>query len=525
LPLDVLPRSAVLGEEVFFLLELVYAGRTFRFATIPLTIESDDGDLEYDGGLDEVTWEEDIDIGATSPGEASVSLSVVFSDVDVAELVALGHDLGAATAELSRWVTGTVYEDRQVLITSRLSEPTYGAEQEPVSFSLVSGPYEDQTTVPESDEVVDEVSWPNAPDRALGKFYPRIIGAVGRIGTSQVPASPAVPIYDANRRLLVAGHATKAGSVYICNATVDPTVFVNIPLDSSIAAAPVTDGRGRRVETVTIALADWSPGYEYWAAWPDEGGIPGKREQGATSAGDVLDYLLDLTGQRVDQGRTAAAAKLLRGFEIAGYIDEPCNLWEWLQANLLPLLPVSVHTGPDGLYPIVWRYEATAEDAVAQIDIDRGDGDRDGDVEYTDADDVRNEITLRWGLDAFADEFTRATTLTGNDRISRSSRRFTNHIARVSRARYGPRSEVIETDLVYDEATAAAIVSWMAAAFALPSRILTYDLLPEFRHLELGDVVTLTDAELHLDAQVCLVVGLTDADTGLVSVTLRTLER
>ena len=51
----------------------------------------------------------------------------------------------------------------------------------------------------------------------------------------------------------------------------------------------------------------------------------------------------------------AAAAELLQGYLVDCYIDDPVGVWEWVQGNLLPILPISIRYGPAGLYPVVWR--------------------------------------------------------------------------------------------------------------------------------------------------------------------------
>jgi len=525
MPKDVLDRASLTGTRVFWLLDLSIGGSDFHLSTDSFEVEKADGTaLQYLDGIDDVQWEDTLDLFADSPGEVSVPFSVVIPGFNVAQLVSKGFDLAAATGQLSRWIDGTTYEERQVVLKGPLSEPTYGAENEPFAFSLATSPYEDRSILPSPTAVVDEVTWPNAADKANGKTYPTVYGRPGDHNEA-IPGSPAHVVHTGTKTLLIAGHEVSATTVYVCNADVDVTDW------DSASVVHTTDGRGRQVATVVVpAGITWSSDDTYFVAWAHTsgGGMWDRRRQGPLEkAGDVLDYFLDQTTLTVDQGRTAAEALLLNRYILAGYIDEPVNVWAWLRANILPILPVSIRVGPDGLYPVVWRYDGVVDrDVVEHIDVARLDAERTSPVEYTatTGGKLANEIQLSYRLNADSGDYTASVTLTGDDSVARSSSVLTNQMSRVSRARYGEAAKSIETDHVYDVTTAAKIVQWMSYAWGLPARNVSYLFDQRARHLQLGAIVSLTDDELYISELICMVVEIRDADVDQIEVSFRSIE-
>jgi hypothetical protein len=135
-----------------------------------------------------------------------------------------------------------------------------------------------------------------------------------------------------------------------------------------------------------------------YVGWRDGGGVKGRRGTVVRGAGDVLEYVLDFATVPLDRGRFAAAAPLLSHFKIDTSIDEHCSPWEWVQSELLPLLPVSIVSGPDGYYPIVWRTDATAADSVAHLDADLDARIELSETVQVDSSQILNDFTLRYGM-------------------------------------------------------------------------------------------------------------------------------
>lgn len=519
-PLSYARLSQVLRLDI---LELDYGGQVIRVAERPLRIPSAGGLVEVLGGLRHSGYDDGLALLSTEAPEQSVSVELILPQLDVGALIAQGHDLGAATATLSRWVEGTPWEARQVLVRARISEPLYGAAGEPITFTLSSEPWQDRSVIPPAWARITAGTagtWEAPPPEEHGSVYPLVFGQPGVVDGELYAGSPAprVTRTELEPRLLVAGHHVSAIQVSIMHEDT-PDAWVDVPIDNE------RDRGLHEVATAILPESDIGTNHArgYWVAWPgaQEGLHDRRRDRGIRTAGELLDYLLDRTAIRVDQGRMDAAVPLLEPYRVGGYIDARVNVWEWVREHLLPILPISLRVSAEGLYPVVWRYTATVEQAIEHLSADTGQVVRMAPVRYTDAALVANELTLEWAYDARLRRYMRASTVSGDETDGLPS----SHILRVSRARYGPRAaEPIQSAIVWDASTAHAILSWRAARDALPARMLAYDGGPELQHLELGDVVTVTDSEVHLRRQVAIVTELIPRSDGRTGLVLRTIE-
>lgn len=498
--------SELQGADPVWLLTLRYAGRDFHLSRYPVQIDGTDDSYFFEGGLDLDPPEQAIDLFSASASLRTVAISVVLP-VDVAELESQGHDLAAATGELALWLPGTAWEDRQVVIDGRVVKPEVGEEGEPIAFSLEERPYDDRTLIPAATAIVDEITWPDAHESALGESYPEVVGNPGYYldasGVAQtVPGSPAVLVDwsgTAVEKLLIAGHRVAATSV---------TVFDPEGASVTRSVTHTTDGRGVTVavlDMVGAATVDLTLTGQWWVGWHSGGGRLNADESAAyRGAGEVLAYYLSRTTLRLDTGRLAVAAALLNGFKVDAYQDAPASPWAWLQAHLLPWLPVSIETGERGLYPVIWRYWATADDTCAHLQADEGGIVRQGRMRRTrDAREVVNEIRVAWAYDA-RDKIGRRQTVL---RSARSAGEYTSQHVQHSARLYGDAALSLEIPETCDGQTVARVADWIARARGAVPRVVTYDVPPDYGWLELGAVVTLTDAPLHLSAAVALVTG------------------
>lgn len=520
-------RSELVDAEVNWLVTIRYAGRDFRFSTRPLSVTNDDGDtLAFEGGLPEVQVEQVLAAISDAPELLSVSLDLVFP-VDVAELVAQGHDLSAATGEVALHVEGTVWEDRYVLLDGKVTNPLYGAEDEEVSFSVVEMPYEDGAIWPDAGALVTRFTWPDHHPDHEGRVYPTVGGAPGRYratdGTTEtVPGSPALIVEwtgTASDKWLIAGHEVAASTV---------TVFGGDD-SASVSVTHEADGKGRTVAVVDVSGESTAirQATDVWVGWPSAGGLlQDHGTDGMEGAGDTLLWWLRRSSLRIDEGAIQGMRETLNAYTLGWYTDEPVTPWEWVQDNLLPILPLWLRSGLDGLYPVLWRWRAGPEDAVEHIEagpgVVRPEGAR---VEYIrQPSDIRNEIRLSWAVRPDEDNYLRETVITP-DPDPLDPEQFTNVTCRASYHRYGEvRVQTLETDVVYDEDTATRILFWKVAALGFAQREVSYEVGQEFGWLELGQPITLTDTDLHLDEHPGLVAEMTANDTGRWDLTIELRE-
>jgi hypothetical protein len=520
--------EALTGKNLYWLLEFTYASVTHRLSrqVIEVYDKVNDKWLQYEGGiLNDIEWEEAIDLFSDSAAPVSVPLSLLLP-VDVAELVAMGHDLSAAYGELSQIIEGDTYDKRRIVLRGRASDPQYGGDGEPITFSLEANTFEDKALIPAPSQVISLSTWPLAGEDSLGLAYPFVFGRQPTSGVGNVGFAPAYLIdpTPASEKVIIAGHETQAVT---CTVSCDTT-----PAGLLLPIVYAADGLGQFCSTVDISTLPFTAGDSFQSRFQtgSTGGHWNKERTAVLEGGgDLLEYLLLqstlVTDFSIDLGRIAAAKPYLNRYKFAGYIAEGVSPWEFIQANLLPLLPCSVAMGPGGVYVIPWKYDAIALDAVDRWDAGTDPTiEREGSVSYEGSrKDMINDFKLRYAIS------NRTGTSNGCVRLSAvrdASDPYSaeNVFCRQSQARYGVRSEEQETTIVYDDATAGAILQWWSRAKSIPMRIVKYLVPQEKAWLERGNVVVLTDPELAFEETVCLIDSIVFREDDLLEITLRMIE-
>ena len=594
--------SSVGGRSIHWLLTIEWAGLTIRLSDDQLDILTADGSsLQYDAGLDTVEVSEAVSTLGDSVGQLSIPIEFLSPPgQSIAERIAAGDDFSAARGELARWVEGTTYEERRVVLSGRLSDPEYGADDEPVSTSLEEVLYEDTAVIPAATLATSSTTWPHADslsDAWIGATYPIIIGRPGTVDTDigpqgWVPGAPALwvdhrfpvdpttevdadpsgywPAMNVGLILVVAGHHVASQRVYANTDgyTLGFRFKVHNGFDAlgqPIAFIPFYHTLGRRVGlpdtvpdadpfefddtpntyTYTTQYLETDSEYTYglgsydmddamvndqqaavFVGWHDplddeHGGlvVNGKviRE-----AGEVLEYLLGLSSLAVDRGRLAAAKPMLSRYLLDGCISARVSPWDVIRDEILPLLPVSLVSGPAGLYPVVWRYDARPEDATHILDADADPAvERSGRIVY-DSSDRANRVEV-----AYAYSY-RRSVYAGSIRLGAvGDEDATPHpLCTWSRARTGRvLDRRLESAWIYDTSTAYAVAEWQAYAYCLPTRTVEFR-VPEahFVHIERGDVVSVTDSTVYLDGAVGLVREVLTDGGGYLVVSIQLLD-
>jgi hypothetical protein len=579
--------SQLTGRRVHWLLTVEVGGVLLRMADDEIDVTTDAGEVyHYSAGLDGVETTEGIDLFGDSVGQLSVPLEFLPPPgVSIAELVARGVDLSAGRGELARWVEGTTYEARRVVLVGGLSDPEYGDDGEAVSTSIEERLAYDETLTSAAALATNALTWPgnavaSLSDEWLDVPYPIIIGRPGyQGGGGYITGSPALwvdhrfivpsspPPSTWGGVVVLAGHHVSAERVYLNNdqyTTVDHRFKVFNLWDaqghpvavvpwyvSSTSTGPALDfdgaatyadhyvadpdvpaggltlslGAGARLDP-TFVSSDQLP---LFVIWDDEAaGGGGLVVDGVTirGAGDVLAYFLGLTTLSVDWGRFAAAAPLLEAYQLDGCVTERVSVWSLIQDELLQLLPVSLVSGPRGLYPVVWRYTATASDAVLTIDADADPGiSRDGRVAY-DSQDRVNRFSLEYQLSYRTGNYAASLTYGSEADAALDSGVTAHPLCTWAQARgRAVREKTASSAWVYDDSTAHAILEWWAAAYALPTRTVSYRVPEvEFAHVERGMVATLTDASIYCSGAVCLVRDVLTDGSGSLTLTLVLLD-
>ena len=576
--------SVVAGRRIHWLLTVEWAGLTIRLADDQLDVVTEAGtSLQYDAGLDAVELTEAISLLGDSVGQLSIPIEFLPPPgQSIAERIAAGDDFSSARGELARWVEGTTYEERRVVLSGRLSDPEYGGDDEPVSTSLEEVLYEDTSIIPAATLATSSTTWPHADslsDAWIGTTYPIIIGRPGTVDTDigpqgWVPGAPALwvdhradfhtartgyhPAISSGLVLVVAGHHVGATRVYL-NTDQDttgirafvyngfdqlgqPIAFVpwyaeitstgtdpyeydlaGVYTDENVDSDGITAyGLGSVDIDDSYQAAEQLPIYVGWYDPISSGGGVDAAGRLVREAGDVLEYLLGLSSLAVDRGRLAAAKPMLSRYLLDGCISARVSPWDVLRDEILPLLPVSLVSGPSGLYPVVWRYDARPEDADHVLDADADPAiERDGRVRY-DSSDRANRLTLSYAY-SYRRRVYAASVTYGADGDADA---VGNPLCTWARARSGRElDQTTETAWVYDTSTAYAILAWRSYAYCLPSRTVDYR-VPEsdYVHVERGDVVRLTDSTVYLEGVTALVLEVRTDGGGYLMLTLRLLD-
>jgi hypothetical protein len=517
-------RSELVGVSRVWLLVVEYASREVLFSSSPISVTDADGVVRnFPGGLPEVEVSRSASAFSSEPALLSVSLDLVFP-MDVAALEARGHDLGAARGELSLIIDGNTWENRERVLVGAVVQPEVDQYDDPggvgsgsiVKLSLEENPFDDRAQTHPDGARVSLSTWSEATG-AVGEWYPLVYGTPGKYirsdgtagNTSGTPAYPVEYTGSAVDTVLIAGHPVLATTVMIRSEE------GNV---SGLSVVETTDAKGRTVATVDVSgqSADFRGQSEFYASWNGNGGgglanLWGDGE--LEGAGDVIMWLLSLSSLPMDYGRCLSAAALLNRFRLAGVIDDATSPWDYLQDFILPLLPCSVLSGPDGLWLVFWRLDATSEHVVAEIT----DGTNAHRVSPVMREKHIRDVVGSWTVEyAYSDQTGRPRRVLAmqaehdGDDVTQTTSRWSV----VSKSRYGIEGRgKVSAEVVYDDATAQLIADWKARSEGFVHKTVTYRCSPELAFLEPGMVVSATSTEQHWTSQIALVRDVTLVST------------
>lgn len=543
---------AQLSGTIRWVLSLEYAGGTWYMSDEAIDIDSGAGGtiVLTDGLLDVGETVESIDLWATEAPRRSCSVAFDLG-LDVAALIEEGHDLAGCTAELAQLADGDPWTARRPFVRGRLVEPQYGAAAEGVQASIEQDVLTDESEIrtvnvtPLAFAIAQQAitglefigSTSPGFDENVALVVPIVLGTPGRglnpgtiatrIETFRVPATT-----DYFYLWLIAGHAVEATSVTLRATDGTEAVF-------SVQTCTLASGENVSFVTdfVGVAVPTWTNTTEAAVVvWTGGGGLVDQNYGALRYAGDYVAWLLALTEQDVDHARVNLAREQLRAYEIATYLDEPIAVAEYIREVILDILPLSMMVGPRGVYPYVWRWDATTEDAVAEWDLTSDlDISRESVVTYEDADRVENTVQLLYGWAPRAQSYTGEMWAVGNPALrprglqfggatSLSRSYWTDPVLARSVVRYGVRRGALESAIVHDDLTATHVLAWRSRRWALPSRVVEYSAPQTYGWIEPGDLVTVTDPDLAWTKRLCLVQSRGWASDGSVRYTLRVQE-
>lgn len=489
------------------IVDLTWAGRVFRFASEPVSIMTDAGDvLHYDGSVG-LRWRESVDLEGGLP-EEDIELGDVVFPVDVALWHRQGKPLSMATAELSWWAPGRTHESRQPLMRGRVGVSAYGLRDQPVSISIRPPSLSDTALFPPANAVADTSTWSTVDESIAGTPYPFVFGAPG-LGVSSLALTGGAPavLVDATYtsgsdvgKWVINGARSLASTVKLINVTAGESETVDVETTQ--------DGLGRTVSWVTATSGTITVDVtnDYMVDWSGtDGGIPGPDGEAIGGAGDVAILLLRESTVGYDEGAWRAQARSLNRFRFDFYLDEQVSPFGFLRDEILSLLPFGLGRSVDGVVPVPYLlspalFGATGEAAA----LEAGRNCEVEDYPVSDGSSIVNEQTIRFAPRADNGEPYYTRTVTGREPDPDEPNVFPALAARVSANTYGQTfaGEPIETEFVYDQATADLIVACIVADKALPPELVTLSIQERLTDLRAGSAVELTVADLYWNATV-----------------------
>ena len=533
------PRAAMAGGMPLFLLEIEWGGRIWRFAEFPVVISSDDGDLQYTGGLEQWDYSESAAFITQDLESNLVSAAVIFDGISLMEEWAKGRVLEGSKANFSYVVyrNGAVeqtHEERIILLRGRVQEPQFGDPDEVDGWCALSVELEpiDQNRLLLSGRKRIDNRFPKRDvDTANGKAFPIIIGRPGRTytgATSSPVDSYATPAYCIQAydfptstfdvQMMVAGHTVGATTV-----TIQDDAFQAVT--KSIASA--IDANGNQYSYITLNVPDVIaiPGYtsvlsnygksrEYWVKGWTAGGMSNPFGDGILElAGDVCRWALQRSGQRIDDGAWANMSVLLNKYRLAGYVnDTGISAWEWLAGNILPLLPITVRSGAEGLRPVLNQLHAISH-AVPVLEIKVGEDEEFlqlGAVEtHRSTGDLVNRFTLNFAKIGFSQDYSSTVRVTD---VALKTTDIPSQYSVLSVSRYGVKSASMNSDYVYDRRTANMIALGRVRASSLPIRSIDVSAPFHYGWVQIGDIIGVTADRLYLEDHLMMVTGKTWED-------------
>ena len=499
------------GSKPVFVIEFDFGSRTHLYSTDPISIQNQKGDIvDYLPNIIDFDLVESADLESVDVEANVLSIALVIEDVDLIQQWIKGEVLDGIEATFSYVlekysVVQNNDDQKVVLFKGKIQEPQFGDPDQINGYVTMSVEIlldDGDRLMMDSNKYIDN-RFPNRHmDTADGKIWPIFFG------TGIAPSYCIKRLSGSTAEFMIAGHAIKDSSVTITDE------LTNAATKTVLSRA---DNQGNIYSYIEIASADniSTPsslgGYlhgesrQWWSSI--EGGLRSPYRDGPLElGGDVCRWALSRSGLRIDDGAWANLSIVLNRYRFAGWINDPQpNPLEWLQANILPLLPVSLIVGVNGIKPILNQMWALSLVSPI-IDIEVGDNQSFQQIGMIDTlrptADLKNQITMQYSKSGFDDDYTKLVRVTDTPVESYD---IESDYSILSVNRFGRHPQTIRSDYVFDDSTAKIICLNLVRSNSMPLYGLEIASPTEFGWIQIGDVVSISVERYEMSKQLAII--------------------
>ena len=495
----------LLGCDIIFLVEIDWNGTPYRFSSMPVELEKDDGStISFNGAIEDPEFRLESSILGFNVESNSIALEVYFDDVNVSDERFQGNILDdnpciVSFITIQEFQPIQTYEQRIVMMKGKIKQPIFGHMDQPVgycAFSVENDPDEQIIQVISPEKKISYETFVDPHDAtAIGKTYPFIIGSPGNNiayplstgGTFEADIY-CTPGYLSNEQnsvggifeVMIAGHPVVATQVDVLD-------FTNKQATISVSKSYDLFGNEIAVVSATTAIdgnqstSDNAGNPYYYIRWTNGGGYPNPFGDGALEgAGDLLLFLLMKTKCNIDYPSFDSVRKYLNVYKFTGYVNTDITVQQFIDSNMIPYLPIEIVNGPMGLRPIVPMIFSNNPQSRFDFFVDENCRVTSPITPSIDSDNILNEITLKYGYSGLYDKFLGYLTITESQYTT------------ISKNRFGIRRGEIELEYITDFSTVQRIGKDILRSRALGYFTIDIEADFEYGYLYLGDIVTLT---------------------------------
>lgn len=525
--------SDLRGREICFLLDVEYQGSTRRFSTFPIDIEdlADETLISYNGGLNDPDITEQTSFVGFDLEANSVSMELVFYDVDWVAEWTKGRLIDNSVCTISmitveQGQTTFTTQSKVVLFKGKAIGGIFGVPDKPLGF--IAFTIENQVSSFESKKIIPDYAYLENLEFNLlwtaseGKVIPWVFGRAGGYPrpTSEafdfVAHGAATPAYLCNYtdlsfyEFLVSYDLTQGGNLRIWDSRggnfVNP---IEIALDSDgNLYSYVSFNLGGEIEDNNFYYGNEET--TYWADWSEnDGSISSPYSDGVLEgAGDICLYALDKSGLEYDEAEWQGLRLFLNQYKFAGYVnDTDLTWWDWLKDAIIKYLPIEVVNGGYGIKPVLNMYFYSQSIEPNHVLTTSGDFEVITGLQPLDADPV-NKINVYYALNNMKNSYQAKYVVDPEISFEKQRpNRVRSPLSDVSYEQYGARELTIEIDHCYDLGTAIKITNDTLRIRAIGAYGIDISAAPRYGYIMLGDIISLTSDVLGISAWKCQVIA------------------